>query len=385
MTAMKLILSIVAGIVVGIIGAILVIWQPKPNTLGIQTERSIEVYGFQPFWLLDSAHTPYQDYITAFNYFALQLSADGSVRRLNTPTEQEPGYTNLTSERVRTLLSQLNQQGIRTALTVQNADEESISQLLITPAQSARNMMDDITPIMREYQFDELNIDIESFAYAAPDKQEKFTLFVAEVDRIMDEEDLGILSIDILPISLVSERLTDTEALDEYIDLFILMTYDYHTSGSYIAGPVAPVGGAGSSREFDITVSIQEAMRQTSPDKILMGIPTYGYEWDTLSTEYYAASIPGTGKIVTHKQVQKTIEDCNRSCVIRRDEDTLQPYLTIPEEGGYYRQLYYEDAESIRYKARMAERYGLRGIAIWALGYEPMSVTETFESFVSDE
>lgn len=375
---MRIFLVLLTGLFIGIAGGWYVTAEdletnPFGSTLGSRsqhTDSPLEIYGFQPFWLLDSAHQNYESYISTFNYFGLQINSDGTIRKLNSAVEQEPGWTNLNTTRVKNLLKRMNQNAIKTALTVQNANEESISELLVDPETTATTLVDEVEPIMKEHGFDELNLDIESFIYAGPQKQASFTRFVETVRNEMNTRNLGELSIDVTPISVVSERLIDLEAIAPLVDTVVMMTYDYHYMGSYIAGPVAPVGGAGETREFDVSTAIVESLQVMPAEKLLLGIPTYGYEWDTLSTQPGIAVIPGTGKTITHKQVQREILTC-LECITGRDEYSLQPHVIIPAtDGDYYRQVFYEDAESLAYKIALAKQYNLRGIALWALGYE---------------
>ena len=56
---------------------------------------------------------------------------------------------------------------------------------------------------------------------------------------------------------------------------------------------------------------------------------------------------------------------------IKWDETAQVPYFTyFNEEYGTTRQVYFEDADSIRAKYKFAKTAGLAGVGIWALGYD---------------
>lgn len=332
-----------------------------------------EIYGFQPFWLLDFADTRYTSYITRFNYFGLQLASDGSIIRLKSSVELEPGWANLQTDRVQRILSNLNEQGVDTALTVQMVDETSITELLKDPETTARTMIDEVEPIMKEYGFTELNVDIESFAAVDLDTQARFTTFMRVVYQEVKNRKLGLVSIDVTPISLITQRMISVEQIEPYTDLIILMTYDYHYSGSPSSGPVAPIGGSGFTRDFDVLTAVRETLKYASGDKILLGIPTYGYEWKTLTPVHNAAAIPGSGIVRSQRRIEEELATCF-SCKVSRDEYSRQPYVIFPKEDGYHRIAYYEDAESLQEKLALIEEYNLRGAALWALGYENVSM-----------
>ncbi len=372
-------LSLILGAVLGI-GSAYVVYAVENDeldlrsygqTLGLQSDQAaLSLYGFQPFWTLDGAQMPYNTYLTHLNYFALQLAPDGTIKTTINAGETEPGYANLQNDRVKERFAAAQTAGIQTALTIQMINEDEIIALLRDPETHAQVMIDEVEPLMREYQFDELNIDIESFIVAPRQRQEAFAEFMRVVDEEVAQRQLGIVSIDVVPKSLFVPLLTDMRLIEPYVDLVVLMTYDFHTTGSYIAGPVAPVGGGGIDREFDVTTSLEEAIRLIPREKILLGIPLYGYEWDTLSNDYYAPAVPGTGKIRTQAEIAAILDGCP-DCQFSRDERTLQPMAIVPVPGqDYLRQIYYEDHESIAYKADLARAYGIAGLAYWALGYE---------------
>jgi spore germination protein YaaH len=194
------------------------------------------------------------------------------------------------------------------------------------------------------------------------------------------------MGVDVIAKSLVEPQLTDVAALGPYVDYVVLMTYDFHYVGSYIAGPVAPLKGAGIKREYDVESTIQEALKVLPAEKVIMGIPLYGYEWDTITNVPGGPTVQGTGKVLTHKQVGSILEECEEeeTCITGVDEDYLQPYIIKPANDGngdYYRQIFYEDRESMKQKLDIADRYNIRGVALWALGYEQDDMTDELRSY----
>ena len=393
---MPYLLSALTGIIIGLTGG----WYTTQGTLKapfstISNEANVlgtaeqlntsssgnefEIYGFQPFWLLDFADQNYNQYTTRFNYFGLQLAEDGTILTQKSAVELEPGWANLQSQRVQTLLDTLNTQNIPTALTVQMVDELMITALLTEPETHARTLIDEVEPIMKENGFTELNIDIESFAAVDLETQRRFTRFMKVVYEEVKHRKLGLVSIDVTPISLITQRMTDLSAINPYTDLVILMTYDYHYGGSPSSGPVAPIGGAGYNRDFDVLTAVRKSVELIPSEKILLGIPTYGYEWKTLTPEYSAPAIPGSGIVRSQRRIEEELATCF-SCTVERDQYTRVPYIIFPEEDGYHRIAYYEDAQSIQEKFQIIDEYNLRGAAIWSLGYENVSIRSLFSA-----
>jgi spore germination protein YaaH len=57
--------------------------------------------------------------------------------------------------------------------------------------------------------------------------------------------------------------------------------------------------------------------------------------------------------------------------MIGTDELGLQPYVIYQEKDtDYYKQIFYEDKDSLKKKVDTAKKYNLGGVALWAIGYE---------------
>ncbi len=373
---MKSIVLAIVGLVAGIAAAYFVASEEAPMALRkvVHAKPTMEIMGFQPFWLLDQADSDYSSYASQLTYFGLQLADDGTIRKLNTDVEQEPGWSNLNTTRVQTMLQNAKKEGVVLSLAVQNANEESIDSMMQDPVAAAYNLINDIEPIVKANGFTDINLDIESFVDVPLEKQQAFTLFVETISHEVRSRKLGTISIDITPMSLIRQRLTSANDIVPFVNTVILMAYDYTYIGSYSTGPVAPVDGAGEVRELDIESSLQELLRVAPKEKVLLGIPTYGYEWETISAEPGAAVIPGTGKTASAKRVDTLRRTCTQ-CKEARDPVSKQPYLIIKEQD-YYRQLFYVDNVSLRTTLQLAESYNLAGVAIWAFGYETQSMRD---------
>jgi spore germination protein YaaH len=70
--------------------------------------------------------------------------------------------------------------------------------------------------------------------------------------------------------------------MSKIADNIVLMAYDYHSTSSFVTGPVAPLSGAGIMSEYDVTAAVEKTLDLIPPQKLVLGIPLYGYEWETL-------------------------------------------------------------------------------------------------------
>ncbi|MCY0876561.1 MAG: glycosyl hydrolase family 18 protein [Firmicutes bacterium] len=110
------------------------------------------------------------------------------------------------------------------------------------------------------------------------------------------------------------------------------------------------------------------------PDKILLGIPTYGYNW-TLPEK---PSVLAAG--ISPKRAQNLAID--RGVTVRFDPLAASPMYHY-YVGQTEHEVWYEDAKSILAKFHLVYEMGLRGVSFWVLG-QPFPqlwrlVEDTFE------
>lgn len=384
----KLFLAAILGLCIGVgIAIVSIIGLAKtayPINQNFETLLGIKrpkIIGFLPYWLLQKADKNYNQYITTLSYFGLTLDSDGRLVKLVTQQEEEPGWTTLKGEVLKSLLNKAETNHITTSLLIHASNESTISALIKDPQIHARNLVSDITPLMKTHGFIDLNLDVESFLEASQSSQEQFSVFVKELKQQIDKDKLGTLTVEINPTSLIKKTVINPTDVGEIADYIVLMAYDYHYSGSYIAGPVAPVGGAGMVSELDVATSIEDAIKIIPANKIILGIPLYGYEWETVSSLPGAPTIVGTGATASQRRTMKLLSECNH-CTTSLDPITFETVIIFPDPNAQtYHQIYYGDSQSLVLKLRLANQYNLGGVALWALGYEDQPLLEPLKQY----
>ena len=64
------------------------------------------------------------------------------------------------------------------------------------------------------------------------------------------------------------------------------------------------------------------------------------------------------------------------------DEETCQNYGEYQSGDSYY-QVWLEDADSIRVKLNIMNKYGIAGVAEWKLGFEVPSIWDVIEEYMT--
>lgn len=387
-TRPKILLTLVFGLLAGGVGAWLFFQTlPRfpllPNNLWLQTfgiQKPI-VMGFLPYWLISKATLEGMSTLNNVTYFGVTLKSDGSLVQLSNPQEKEPGWYSLENGKFSEFMAEYQPSPVEKSLLVHLANEASISALLSDPVPHAQILVSEIEPLMNQYGFTDLNLDIESFREATQEERDQYTAFLREIKNQLVARRLGTLTTELTVASLIKEQLADPISIGQISDRVVLMAYDFHYTGSFISGAVAPMGGAGEKLEYDVPTSIQLATQAIDPSKLILGIPLYGYEWETLTYQPEAAVIPGTGKTATGTRVGQIDLNCEH-CVAGRDELSGSPYVILPSnEDSSIQQIYYEDEVSIQQKLDLAEQYHLAGVALWAIGYEDPAMLAPLQKY----
>lgn len=162
----------------------------------------------------------------------------------------------------------------------------------------------------------------------------------------------------------------------------MLMTYDYHYQGSSVTGPVAPLAGAGTESEFDTEVGVRQALRILPARKVLMGVPLYGYEWETIGDSPRSGVIPGTGITASNQRVESLLASC-ATCSAQLDANGKESYVIFKDtDTDTYHQIYFPDADAMKAKLTFARQERLGGVAMWALGYEGSTILDPLSEYL---
>ena len=146
----------------------------------------------------------------------------------------------------------------------------------------------------------------------------------------------------------------DYKAHGEIVDHVIIMTYEWgYTFGEPMA--VAPLNSVKQVLDYAVTV--------IPPEKILMGVPNYGYDW-TLPYK------PGTAARAVGNVGAVDIAREN-GAFIMFDQKSASPYFNYWQvnDNGVAKQhvVWFEDARSIDAKLRTAIDYNLGGVSYWTI------------------
>jgi flagellar hook assembly protein FlgD len=141
-----------------------------------------------------------------------------------------------------------------------------------------------------------------------------------------------------------------------------------------VAGSIAPI----KSAIYDLTDTLAAYLARVPASKLMLGVPYYGRAWSTLTDDYHAPNVSGTkygaSSTANYTTARQLAADHGRhynategvAWTAYERETCTASYGCVDA----WRQLYYDDATALKAKYDLVNGKGLRGIGIWALGYD---------------
>ena len=204
-----------------------------------------------------------------------------------------------------------------------------------------------------------------------------FVTFMSELRSGLNSRAPGqsYLTVDTCASAGLGGTMYNLPALAPNIDAFDLMGYGFASSSQ--AGPTAPMNGDW----YNVTRAVSDYQSRFGipASEIILGVPYYGYKWSVGSPTPQANALPGTHDAADTYSGALADFRCAEQLQLHWDNVFLEPWATwwSPASGdpcggnhNSWRELYYETAQSLGYKYDLVNNAGLRGIGIWALGYD---------------
>jgi len=246
--------------------------------------------------------------------------------------------------------------GIETLAVVTNIQGSNFNSKnihsMLTDKTARSRAVNGILRLVQEKGYSGVNIDFEGVP--AGDRAE-LTAFFRELSSALRAKNLLVTAS--VPAKTKEDRSSswagayDYQAIAPYLDRVMIMTYDEH----FKDGPAGPVASQGWVENV-----IRYALKSFPPQKILLGIAAYGYDWTNRS---------GTALNLT--AIQNIID--KYKITPKWHSEYQVPYFTYTKAGTRH-EVWYENRYSTAAKMRLVSQYGLRGVAVWRLGYEDSGI-----------
>ncbi len=237
-------------------------------------------------------------------------------------------------------------------MNAEGAFDTQIASAMFANPEAQTTLINNIVTTMQAKGYKGIDIDFE---FILPSDRDAFINFIAAVNTRLDQE--GLLTLVALAPKTSGEmtgllyEAHDYPRIGAIADEVLLMTYEW----GYTYGPpmaTSPINNMRKVLEYGVSV--------IDPNKILMGVPNYAYDWPLpfIQGETAAESLGN----------QEAIErGVKYGVTILFDELAQSPYYYYTNEEGVQHVVWFDDVRSMNAKLRLIPEFGLQGGGVWQI------------------
>ena len=305
------------------------------------------VFGWHPYWVNGLEANYDWNLISDFCYFSYEVNSTNGEAVSTHSWETTSSVTEAINN------------GVNVHLCVTLFSDHAT---FLSNSTSRQTLIDNLISLISDRNAKGVNIDFEG----VPSSQSaNLTSFMQDLSAQMHSQIPGsIVSIDLYAVDW--SGVYDIAAMESYVDLFMVMGYDYYWNGSSTAGPNSPLYTFETSYNYNLSKTITYYTHQGVPsNKLVMGIPYYGRDWPT-DNSTIPSSTSGSGSSKFYKTIRANADGyySNRQW----DSNTFNSYYVY--NNGSWHQCFSDDEYTLPYKYDLFNRRNLAGIGIWALSYD---------------
>ena len=355
-----------------------------PNSaLAVAKVPSLEVSGWIPYWRVATGTAdvlPHLSQLTSVMPFGYIVQNDGSL-------SDAFGLEDITATSTVTMfVTAVKKAKVRVIPTVMWSSG-SATHAILSNAVSRQKLEDDIANLAKKQGFDGIDINFENkFAETRP----YFSLFLKGLYARMGKKFVycsieartpPASAFDVIPKNL--EYANDFVAINKYCDRVNIMTYDQGTidlrlNADANSKPYIPLG---DPKWVEKVITL--AAKTISKKKLMIGVATYGYEYDLipLTQQGYRYDLEWTfnPRYATDLAAELHLTPRRNSAgemsfsYIATTTSTAELIASVGSAGPIpatttpQRIVWWSDASAINDKIQLAKKIGVRGIAIFKL------------------
>ncbi len=301
------------------------------------------VFGYHPYWSGSKWQNYNYDLLTTIAYFSAEANGNGDL-------------TNLHGWPKTDLINKAHENGVEVVLVVTLFNKTDLETLL-SSSDNRNRLINNLVTQVENGNADGVNIDFEAFPAS---QKSNLVTFVKDLRKALRDK-ISHAKVTLATPAVDWSSAWDFNALANESDGLFIMGYDYHWKGSSTAGPVSPLKGG----SYNVTKTVNTYLSATgnNGEKIILGIPYYGYQWAANSGNK-GANTTASGTAVIYANAENNAKSYGRLW----DDASKTPWYKYQNNGWY--QTWYDDSLSLSKKYDFALSKNLGGVGMWALGYD---------------
>ena len=321
------------------------------STVPVNRNMRAAVFGYLPSWEYpDAAANIIYRMLTHLAVFDFAADKDGNI-------------TNPDLWPWKDVIDSAHTNGVKVIMTVLNSDSTQIHNILSSRNAKERSFQN-IRNTLRQFSLDGVNVDFENPKRS--DRNGSVIGYMKDLTNYIHGEFPGS------EVSFAGPAVNwggwNFKGLAAACDYIFVMGYDYTDSRSSISGPTASLNGSYYSIESTLLSPVfgYGDVTSVNPQKLILGVPYYGNHWVTETGSPQAFN----KRYVETPTFSTLMQDAERY----RYKKLWDKYNNVPwfrfQKNGEWHQVWFEDQRSIGMKYDYALSKNLKGVGIWALGYD---------------
>jgi spore germination protein len=236
-------------------------------------------------------------------------------------------------------------------ITAEGGYNSNIAHDILINDEAQTNLVNNILANITVKGYRGLDINFDNLL---PQDRQNFINFITKVKDALSPE--GIHTFVTLPAKTAEDmpgnlfEAYDYNAIGAIADYVFLVTYGWGYFGPPMA--TAPINEVRRVLEYGIS--------SIDPDKILMGIPNYAYDWPLPFAE-------GETQVELISNQEAIMRAANYGATIQVDEEALTSYFNYTAAEGIEHVVWFDDVASIDQKIRLIPELGIHGAGVWQI------------------
>ena len=318
-----------------------------------------EVFGWHPYWMGSAWESYPFELLSTISYFSYKLDPETG------------SYTNpqqMIEWRNTAMIDSAKLKNTKVLLTVSSHGYKNNNSFLGDQAKWGV-LIDSLSNLLLDRDADGVDINFENLPYL---KRGSFNRFIEELRKRLNQK-LGtktpIISLTLPAVD--SREMFDIKDLQKFVDLFVIMGYDYNT-GPQLQGAVAPLLPF-ESKNISLNTTLKYYIDAgIDPSKTVLALPYYGSMWEGNIGEGGTTSSMFERK-VTYREIMSIFNDefvTKNNLSPTLEKNSMTNYFNITYPDNTTKEVWFDDDYTLGKKYDFAITNKLKGIGIWALGYD---------------
>lgn len=325
-------------------------------------QRGLKVLGWTPYWDQENAFASFQQNTKAFDFISVfwyRIDGNGKLTTYQSTVEDQ------------TIIDYAHANGVKVLAIVANMpdyseggdwDQNRVDKVIYSK-EARQEHIEELVDLVRTKNFDGINIDYEALRRR---QRENFSLFIEELADALHREG-KILAVAIHPKTGEfkpqednGSHAQDLAKISNAADQLHFMTYLENGTFSE-AGPPGSIGWIRRVMNYALN---EEGI---APKKAYLGIGLMGVEWD--KTEDNSSS--GNREDIPFNVIESIIAEYGSE--VQWDMESQTPFFEYEADENNH-VIWFENAQSVSERIKLAKELGVGGIAFWRLGNEDMTI-----------